>query len=102
MPPDMHGAESISGREEVNRALWNVLRTQGDSVEITATVRHGSVHVEAMEEGIDAWIHAQDDGVDVRVHDVQLVVKGKRVTLIQAHPPYPIERWTILWEGDLA
>lgn len=90
-----------STRTSIERALWNVLRPQGDPLETTVTVRPGSVDIDSADGLVEVAVYAHEDGVDVRVHDLQLFVKKQKVTLVQAHHPYPIERWTILWEGDM-
>jgi hypothetical protein len=88
--------------EEIERALWNVLRPTGEPVEVAVSVRPGHINVESDDGRIEASISPLDDGVDARIGYVQLFVKGSRVALVQAHPPYPISRWTVLWEGNLA
>lgn len=88
--------------EVIDRALWNVLRPQGDPAEATVTVRASGVDIEGTDGDFFVSVAPHDDGIDVRVGDVQLVVKGKRLALMQLHPPYPIQRWTVLWEGNLA
>lgn len=91
-----------STQTEIDRALWNVLRPKGDPVETRTTVRATGVDVEAVEGQAEVSVSVQDDGVDVRIAHVQVFVKGNHVSVVQSHPPYPISRWTILWEGDLS
>src|SRR3954452_9117189 len=61
--------------EVIERALWNVMRPQGEAVETTVTVRPGHVLVED-DDGNDVAISLLDDGIDVRIGHIQLFVKG--------------------------
>jgi hypothetical protein len=88
--------------EQIERPLWNVLCPSGDPIETTVTARPTVVEIESDDGRVQINVYAQEDGIDIRVHDLQVTVKGKRVTVMQQHPPYPIERWTLHWEGVLS
>lgn len=95
-------SDSKESRQRIDRPLWNVLSTNGDPVEQRVQVTAGAVDVEAADGSATTTVYLRDDGVDVRVGDLQLIVKKRRVALVQQHPPYPISEWTILWEGEMA
>lgn len=84
---------------EIGREAWRRLGPQGPRGGFVTTVRSESVNVET--DGAYIEVHPHEDGIDVRVEDVQFIVMGQRVIVVQKHPPYPIKRWTILWEGRL-
>lgn len=86
----------------LNRDEWTALRPSGEEAEGTVRVRRGSVDFESDGGAIEASLSAYENGVDARVGYVQVFVKGTHVSVVQAHPPYPIMRWSLLWEGDLA
>lgn len=83
---------------KITRDEWNSLNLLTAPVEIKTTVTE-TVAIET--ESVDLYAAVCEDGVDVRVGDLQLIVKGQGVVLVQRHPPYPIEEWTVLWEGKL-
>jgi hypothetical protein len=87
---------------EINREEWNEIRPRGETVDTRVTVLSTGVDIEDYDGLIQAGFSAHEDGVDIGIGDLQLVAKKNRIYLMRMHPPYPIERWTVLWEGDLA
>lgn len=87
--------------ESINRAFWDTLRTHGDPLPMVVRAAPAGVDVEEEDGANSATVYLRDDGIEIRVGDLQLVVKHQHVVLMQSHPPYPIQRWTVLWEGDM-
>jgi hypothetical protein len=85
----------------INREQWRAYSLSGDSVECKTTVRSGGVDIEDSEGKVEIIVITREDGVDVRVGDLQLVIKDRALALLQKHPPYPIKEWTVLFEGEL-
>jgi hypothetical protein len=85
----------------IDREAWNALTPYGDPLECTVTVRPAGVYIEDGDGEVQVGAYALEDGVDLRVGDVQFIVQGRQVKVVQSHPPYPISRWTVLWEGEL-
>lgn len=91
----------IGGSDAINRALWNTLRPQGDPLPVTVRAAPTVTEIEDSDGLVNVSVSAYEDGVDVRIHDLQVIVKKQRVVVLQQHPPYPIQRWTILFEGEI-
>lgn len=101
-PPLPTQSNATSDREVINRSLWSCYTTNGDQVETKTTARSGLIEIEDMEGLADITVHVTDDGIDIRVGDLELIVKGRRVALLQKHPPYPIKKWSIMFQGEIA
>lgn len=86
---------------EIGRAEWRELVEKGEDVPVVATVRGSSVDIEGDEGRVEASLDAGTKGVDARIGHVQMFVARQQIVLVVAHPPYPIERWTVLYEGPM-
>lgn len=84
---------------EIGREEWTQL-WDGEPLEIHAEFRTDHARLEFGDgvSGVD--VSATANATDVRVMDVQILVGRHGIKVIQQHPPYPISRWTVLWEGD--
>lgn len=91
---------------EMNREEWTALwyEMRGDDLDerVKATVTSDPSSAASIECGdglasVEVGVYA--DATDIRVGEVQLLVGRNRAALIVSHPPYPISRWTVLWEG---
>ena len=83
--------EDICG-EEVDARCEAMIKSDGADLEFVWD--YGNSDISA---------YVAKDATDVRVGKVQLLVgqRGAQAALVISHPPYPIERWTVLWEGKL-
>lgn len=98
---------------ELSRTEWQALRDEHCGrpidVDVKSTIRSGESPVVDIEFGdslgpvflSSVSVYAESDATDVRVGQIQLLVGRERVALVQSHPPYPVKRWTLLFEGVL-
>lgn len=66
-----------------------------------ADVRPGTVDVEFGEAQSHVSLTFNDEATDIRIGDLQFVVGRNRLSVLRAHPPFPIQQWTVLYDGPL-
>jgi hypothetical protein len=87
----------------IGRDEWRWMRPQGDVEPCTVTARtNGSVDIESGDGLIEVSVYPHGDGVEIRAHEMSLVLKRQSIAVIQSHPPYPISRWTVHYEGSMS
>lgn len=82
---------------------FRALLPHGESVECSVTVRPGSVSVDSEDGLVYVNVDSFRDGVDVRVHDLQLIVKKQSIAITQwlpAHNGREAGR-VVLWAGHM-
>lgn len=89
----------------IDRDGWKQLCTEygGDAKqsEGTTTMACGRINFSDTDGHHNVDLYPTEDGLDIRAYDVQVLVSRNRIAVVQHHTPYPIQRWTVLWEGEL-
>ena len=73
-----------------------------DDITVEARVKPASVEMEFRDgDGVPSTVdvHVTSAGTDVRVGLLQCLITPERLVVIVWHPPYPISRWTVIYDG---
>lgn len=90
----------------LNRDEWQALcaRVVGPPADDASTVirsRPGSVDID-FEDGVsEVGVYFSPAATDIRIGDLQFLVGRDRLVVIRCHPPFPIKRWTVIYDGPL-